>query len=387
MEEGLMKRKGIVPVLFTTIIIIVMATLLLPGCSSQTAPPPKTQVPTSQASASKAPAAQTSSAAPSGQKILKWAYNMPKTGAIVVGWEWFAAEFEKRTNGKYKIDFYPAASLMKETEQLEGIVNGVTQISNCGINSYQQQFAISTVVSLPSTHFPDTKEGHAAAYSAAKELLEKFPAMKDEFKNYKLLSWNTLPANIIISKNKKIVAPADLKGLKSASQGNDKEMIIKAGGVAVSMPPPEVYQSLDKGVVDAATVSWIHLTSNHFEEIAQYYLDYSFGNDCQTSIMGWDTWNSMSPDVQQIVTELIPQMEARSDDNYMVKMKEGRKLAEDKKWTITTPNADQLKQWSSLADTVDTMWLEKVKAKGVADGPAILNLLKQRSADAWSKNK
>jgi len=369
-----MKLKSNLSILVAIVVLVAILSVVA-GCASQPAP---------QAPATTTPQAPAATQAP---KILKWAYNMPKAGAIVRGWEWFASELEKQTGGKYKIDFYPSASLIKESEQLEAIVNGVTEISNCGINSHQQQFTVSTVVSLPSTHFPDTKEGHAAALDAVKQMQAKFPVMMNEFKNYKLMTWNTLPANMIVSKNTKIVVPDDLKGVKLASQGNDKDLVQAAGGVAVSMPPAEVYQSMDKGVIEAATVSWIHLTSNHYEEIAQYYLDITLGNDCQTSIMSPKAWDSLPADVQKIITNLIPETMARSDAAYMTQMIAGRKLATDKNRTITKPAEDQIKLWENLAQSIDTNWLNKVKAKNISEGSEILSFLKQRSAEAWSKNK
>jgi TRAP-type C4-dicarboxylate transport system substrate-binding protein len=370
-----MKTKSSLSILVAIMVLVaVLSTILMAGCATQ---------PTPQTPATSTPQAP---AAPQAPKILKWAYNMPKAGAIVRGWEWFASELEKQTNGRYKIDFYPSASLIKESEQLEAIVNGVTEFSNCGINSHQQQFTVSTVVSLPSVHFPDTKEGHATALDGVKQMLAKYQVMANEFKNYKLLTWNTLPANMIVSKNTKIVVPDDLKGVKLASQGNDKDMVQAAGGVAVSMPPAEVYQSMDKGVVEAATVSWIHLTSNHYEEIAQYYLDITLGNDCQTSIMSLNAWNALPADVQKIITDLIPETMARSDAAYMTQMVAGRKLATDKNRTITKPTDEQRKLWENLAQSIDSNWLSKVKAKNISEGPEILNYLKQRSAEAWAKN-
>jgi TRAP-type C4-dicarboxylate transport system substrate-binding protein len=373
-----MKTHGIL-ISIVTILVIIAVALPIIGCA-----PSAPVTPTPQKPQTTTPSTPATTQAP---RILKFSYDMPKTGAIVRGWEWFAAELEKRTNGSYKIDFYPAQSLIKQSQILEAIVGGATDISSLGPNAQSQAMPVCTVVSLPSTHFPDTKEGHAAASDAVKELLAKFPAMSNELKNFKLNSWNTLPANIIMSKNTKIVVPDDMKGVKSASQGNDRELIRLAGGVPVSMPPAEVYQALDKSVVEAATVSWIHLTSNHYEEIAQYYLDIALGNDVQLSIMALSSWNSLSPDVQKIITDLLPEMQARSDEAYIIQMAQGRKLAVDKNRTITPLTPEQKKLWEAVAQPLDQAWIDNVKSKGITDGPAILSLLQQRSAEAWAKNK
>ncbi len=372
-----MKSKGNL-LIAIVVLLTVLSTIIFTSCSpAPTTPAPKT------------PAAQTPATPPTGQapRIIKFSYDMAKTGAIVRGWEWFGSEFEKQTNGRYKIDFYPAQSLVKQTQILEAIVGGATDISSLGPNSQSQAMPVSVVVSLPSTHFPDTKEGHAIASDAVKQLLAKYPAMSNELKNFKLNGWNTLPANFVMTKNKLVVVPDDLKGLKMAAQGNDKELVSLAGGVAVSMPPNQVYEALDKGVVEGGTVSWIHLASNHFEEIAQYYLDIALGNDVQLTIMAWNTWNSLPPADQKILDGLLPEMQARSDAAYMVQKEDGRKLAASKNRTITVPTDEQKKLWEAVAKPLDDAWLANVKSKGITDGPAILSYLQQRSAEAWAKNK
>jgi TRAP-type C4-dicarboxylate transport system substrate-binding protein len=373
-----MKARGIRISFITMLVIFAFASSII-GCAPSAPASPTPQKPQTTTPATPAPT--------QAAKILKFSYDMPKSGAIVRGWEWFASEFEKQTNGRYKIDFYPAQSLIKQTQILEAIVGGATDISSLGPNSQSQAMPVSIVVSLPSTHFPDTKEGHIAASDAVKELLSKFPVISNELKNFKLNSWNTLPANIIMSKNTKIVVPDDMKGVKCASQGNDRELVKLAGGVPVSMPPAQVYEALDKSVVEAGTVSWIHLTSNHYEEIAQYYLDIALGNDVQLSIMAWSTWNSLPPEDQKIFSSLLPEMQARSDEAYIVQMAQGRQLAIDKKRTITSLTPDQKKLWEAVAQPLDQAWLDTVKSKGISDGPAILSLLQQRSAEAWAKNK
>ncbi len=46
-------------------------------------------------------------------KILRWAYTMPSKRALSFGWEWLGPEFEKRTNGRYRIEYYPSETLFK----------------------------------------------------------------------------------------------------------------------------------------------------------------------------------------------------------------------------------------------------------------------------------
>lgn len=312
---------------------------------------------------------------------------MPKAGAIVRGWEWFAEQLEKQTNGRYKVDFYPAQSLLKADAALQGVVSGVADIANAGVSSQQQAFPVTTVLSLPSVHFPDTTAGHVAALDARQQLLAKYPAMSNEFNKFKLFIWHTLPANLVVTKKIKVTVPDDLRGLKMASLGMDKDMVIAAGAAAVSLIPSASYESLEKGVVDGGTYSWIHNPSNHFEEICNYFMDYTFGHEVQLVLINWDKWNSFPAEVQKIITELAPETMARSDAAYMADILNGKKLAMDKNRVITVLTPEQMKLWDNIAQPLENNWLNDMKAKGIADAPEMLNFMKQRSAEAWAKSK
>ncbi len=196
---------------------------------------------------------------------------MPPTGTITSGWKLFASELEKQTNGRYKIDFYPAESLIKSAEQLNALGAGIADMGNCQLTSFQQSFPINTVVSLPSVAFPDTPAGHLAAQTAALQLFDKFPVIAAEFRQFKVIFRHPLPAYIMISKKSKVTVPNDVKGLKVACEGMNKDIVTMAGGAPVNMMPPAVYQSMDKGVVDAAMVGWFHVISEHFEEVGRLF--------------------------------------------------------------------------------------------------------------------
>ncbi len=375
------------------IAILLVIAFVLSACSQQAPAPtqnPTTALPQSSAAkpTSSSPASSAPSpSAPAGVKTLKFAYDMTPVSAITAGWTWFAPEFEKRTNGRYKIDFYPNQTLIKQSEQLNGLAAGIADFSTCQLVSQQQAFPVNAVVSLPSTAFPDTMAGHQAARDAARALYDKFPAIAGELKQFKVVFRHPLPANIIITKKTKVVLPSDMKGLKIASLGMDKDIVSMAGGAPVNMVPPDIYQALDKGVVDGAMVGWFHMVSQHFEEITNYFNDYSFAQLPQYVLMNTNSWNSLSPDVQKVINDLAPEVETRSSESYMSQIEKGKGLVKAKSATVTTPTPDQRKVWSDLIKPLDGIWLDQMKAKGVTDAPAMLDFMHQKAADAWSKNQ
>ena len=380
------------------VFVTLIVALTFISCSGQaaapaTSAPVKTSNPAPATSAAPAPAtsAAPASSAPASQtagnaKILKFSYDMPKTGGTAQGWNWFADQVTAKTNGRYKVDVYPSGVLFKASDSLNAIQNGIADFTNVAISGNAKALPINSVFYLPSVHFPNTPAGLSASRATARALLAKYPVMLDEFKSVKLFSWNVGISSIVFAKKTKLSVPNDLKGLKIAATGADQDLVKLAGGTPVMINPPDMYAGLDKGVVDAAVTGWVQIKSQHFEEVSSYFLDFGFGQNVQSVCMNLDTWNSLPPDIQKILNDLVPQMEETSANAMLSDDAAGRDMVKtNKDKTIVVPDADQRKAWNDLFVPMEQGWLDNMKAKGVTDAPAILSSLKQSSADAWSK--
>jgi TRAP-type C4-dicarboxylate transport system substrate-binding protein len=321
-------------------------------------------------------------------KILKFAYDMPKTGGTAQGWNWFAEQVPIKTNGRYKVDVYPAGALFKSADAMNSIQAGIADFSNVAISANTKALPVNSLFYLPSVHFPNTKEGLAASRATGRELLTKYSVMSNEFKSFKLFSWNVGISSIVFTKRTKLSVPDDLKGLKIAAGGADQELVKLTGGTPVMIAPPDMYAGLDKGVVDGGVTGWVQIQSQRFDEVVNYFLDYGFGQNVQTVPMNLTTWNSLPPDIQQILTDLVPGMENVSANAMLGDDDKGRNLVNSNpSKTVVVPNAEQKQLWDALFAPMEAVWLENMKAKGVSEAPAILSYLKQKSSEAWAKSK
>lgn len=313
---------------------------------------------------------------------------MPKTAGTAQGFSWFADQVPLRTDGKYKVDVYPGGSLFKSAESLNSVQAGVADLANASISSNAKAVPISSVVFLSSVHFPATKEGMIAATTAHRELMAKYSVMSDEWKNFKQLGWCVGASFIPATKRTKVVVPDDLKGLKIACGAVDQDMLKMMGAVPVMVNVPEMYQSIDKGVVDGAIIGWEQLHAERILELTNYFLNYGFGNIVQTVNWNLNSWNSLPPDIQKTFTDLMRETELKQMDLVL----EQSKIAADEikaagGKVISVPTPDQMKLWDKYFASQEAAWLDTMKAKGVTDAPAILSYLKQKSAEAWAQNK
>ncbi len=290
--------------------IILVSALILGGCTAAPAPAP-------------APKTPTPAPAPAGPITIKFAFDMPKTGAIVPGWEWFASELQKQSNGKAKVDFYGAAALFTQKDTLDSLKAGVADIANISLSSNSQFLPLNLLFALAGMEFPDlTREGFITKYKAYNELAQKYPALSKELADYKLLFWCSNPGYRLITKNK-IVLPDDLKGVKIGSSASQGQVTKLAGGVWVQAVPNDDYEGISKGLFDGAFVSWAQVSVYKFEEVANFFLDNGFTQETQNVCMNLKTWNSLPPDIQKLIGDLTLETIGRCADGQITAGTEG----------------------------------------------------------------
>lgn len=97
---------------------------------------------------------------------------------------------------------------------------------------------------------------------------------------------------------------ADLRGVKVRTPpGITSDFFRALGASPVVLPPPEIYSSLDRGVIDAA--EWVNPTGNFasgFQEVTKYVIWPSPHQEFATIYVAVnkDSWNALSPELKAI---------------------------------------------------------------------------------------
>jgi len=157
-------------------------------------------------------------------------------------------QVEEATKGRVKIEVYPSQTLIKGIDMWKGIRSGIADIGWCVQGYWPEQTPLSDVMSLPFLPISSAEKGSEALW----KLYEKFPSVQKEFNEIQPLVLYTSSPNLLVSK-KQVRTLEDFKGLKLRVLGGPPTEMAKAlGAVPTLIPMPDVYQSLDKGVVDGA---------------------------------------------------------------------------------------------------------------------------------------
>ena len=161
----------------------------------------------------------------------------------------FAADVDKATGGKLKIQVHPNASLFKAPEIKRAVQGGQAQIGEILISGYSNEDPIFGVDSVP---FLATSYGDAAKlWKASRKALEERFARQGMMILYSV-PW---PPQGIYS-TKPINSAADLKGLKMRTYNPYTSRIAElAGAQPVTIQAAELAQAFATGAVNANITS------------------------------------------------------------------------------------------------------------------------------------
>jgi TRAP-type C4-dicarboxylate transport system substrate-binding protein len=134
-------------------------------------------------------------------------------------------------------------------------------------------------------------------------LMNDYSAVCEESHNQKVLGIFTATSLDLLSK-KPVRTMEDWKGLLVQSIAPACAATIEAlGGSPVSIPWPDAYTSLDKGVVDAGMYATNQMVIYKMYEVADYVVPVYMVPTAMIATINLDVWNSLPKDIQDLLLE------------------------------------------------------------------------------------
>ncbi|GAA5235543.1 TRAP transporter substrate-binding protein [Verticiella sediminum] len=146
------------------------------------------------------------------------------------------------------------------------------------------------------------------AVDAYREVLDQ--RLQKRF-NAKVLTLWPFGPQVIFCKSP-LAGVADLKGRKvRVFTASMSALVSQLGGVGVTMPTPEVYPALERGVVECAiSAAWAG-NLNKWPEITDRLLPLGLSSSVQGHFINLNTWNKFSPEEQAKLTAQFDLLEER----------------------------------------------------------------------------
>jgi tripartite ATP-independent transporter DctP family solute receptor len=203
----------------------------------------------------------------SAQTVLRMSISIPQNSHYGNAVDSFAAEIEKRTGGRYKIQNFYASALGAERESVEGVQLGtidLTMTSTGPIPNFVPEVAILDIPFL----FRDKPHAQAVLDGPiGQEMLTKFDS-----KGFKALAWGENGFRHMTNSKHPVNSPADLKGLKLRTMENPIHIQAYKGFGLIPTPMAisEVFTALQQGTVDGQENPISSIQGQKFDQVQKY---------------------------------------------------------------------------------------------------------------------
>lgn len=273
-----------------------------------------------------------------------------------------AKEIEKATSGRVKVAVYTSGALGKAQNHFDMASSGIVDIA-LSVQAYTAgRFPLSSVVELPFLA-NSAESGSRILWG----LYEKFSEFRAEYKGVKVLGLHCYGANQLLMGKKKVRELSDLKGMKIRGTGEVQgEMIKLMGAVPVSMPAPQIYESLDKGVIDGTFFAYGAQRGFKFYEVIKHATTANLFVGPMFLVMNLRAWNSLPEDIKKTIDGLTGLNAAlMAGKGYDNEDKLG--IQDILKGGVEIYNLpkQELERWRKLFGPLREKWITKMEAKGL----------------------
>ncbi|MEO7336400.1 MAG: TRAP transporter substrate-binding protein [Caldimonas sp.] len=265
----------------------------------------------------------TLSASASAQTLLRFSHTDQPGGARHKAAELFGQKLEQYTQGRYKVQVFPAGQLANDPKAIEQLQLGGVDFTVSGTGSYATHVPTLNLTVLP--YLVESYEQGWKLYDESKWLKAQFD--KAPAKGFRFLATWEAGFRDMTTKEP-LASPADAKGRKLRSFPNEmmRWTLEAIGFNVVILPLPEVYLAIQQGAVSGQENPIDTIFSNKFYEVApNITLTHHVYSPIPLTVSE-KTWQKFSPADQAAVTKAAAEAAAWSRNE--IKSNDDRQLSE-----------------------------------------------------------
>lgn len=361
------------------LVTLIIITLLLSGCSSTTpaleGPSSESEAPSSESEASSSES-QAPSSASQAPVELSLSHGFPPGSGVGKTLQAWADSIGEETNGRVTITVYPAGSLLKAAEIYDGVAKGVADLAYGHPTDDMGRFGPYTAFALPCLDVPEVWPDVKIKTAVALEIRDKFPEIQAKHPDVEILFDAWFSPYIFQSPKKAVRVPNDIVGMKVAASGLFISLAETLGAVPVSVPAPDRYMSLERGLIDGSWDIWGGIFAMKHYEVSKYFSQgIDFGSGSSMVIMNKQKLNSLPADIQEIFRKQRDYALDFPTEAYLPEIPLGMAEAEKRKATFITPTPEEEAAWDKVLVGYYDVWVKDMEERGWPQSRDFLNEL------------
>ncbi|MCL1896103.1 MAG: TRAP transporter substrate-binding protein [Clostridiales bacterium] len=289
-----MKRK----LLLVLSVILVLS--LCVGCGQPAAetaePAPEPAAPAQEPAGEPEPAAEP--APDLGSFSFTLSSHDPATSEIMLYKQRWADAIKEATGGNVEITIYGTGTIAAAGDVVDVVKAGGADLGWVMTGFFPGQYQLTEVLGLPMQGFGDNR----ASTETLWDLYEEYPAVSDEWSDFKLLMVYANPGNTFGTSTRPVAKVSDLAGLNMRCPAGPITSVMSAwGGNPIGMPPGDIYQSLERNNIDGWVWETAGAVSFSVPEVTNYYTKMEMYNMVFALVMNKQAWDSLPAEYQEII--------------------------------------------------------------------------------------
>lgn len=208
-------------------------------------------------------------------EVVKVAHAFPQPAYPSQIDEFFAGLVQEATGGETKFEFFWGGSLGGGNEILHLIRDGAIQMGATVPGYYGSAMPVTGLINS----LPFLSNDGSIARDVQDALSRSDPHFISEYRTmgvFPILQHALTPSHLMCTKPVRKIE--DLSGLKIRTYGHYLPMAVNAlGSTPVNMALTDVYEGLQRGVVDCVTINYAAAKAFKFHEVAKYWSTLNLG--------------------------------------------------------------------------------------------------------------
>ncbi|HVM78342.1 MAG TPA: TRAP transporter substrate-binding protein [Stellaceae bacterium] len=300
---------------------------------------------------------------------LKLAHWLPPAHPLHPAFQAWAADIEKASGGTIKSTLFPAEQLGKAFDHYDMARDGIADFAYVNPGYQPGRFPVIAGGELP--FLASNGKSGSAAFDA---WYRKYAAaeMKDVHFCFAFISDPGA-----IHSHKKILVPADLKGLKvRPADATIAAFVTLLGGTNVQASAPEARDVLARRVADAITFPWGSVVLFGIDKAVNFHQDVPLYVSTFVWVMNQKTYDGLSAAQKKVIDDhcttewaekvAAPWADFEAAGRGKIRAEEGHEV-----YSLTP---EQLAEWRKAAEPLQAKWAEGARKAGVDPDAAMAEL-------------
>ncbi|RAH98854.1 C4-dicarboxylate ABC transporter [Acuticoccus sediminis] len=292
---------------------------------------------------------------------LSFAHWLPPTHPIqTTGFEPWAKSIEEASEGRIKINLFPAQQLGAAPDHYDLARDGIADMAWINPGYQPGRFPLIAVGELPFL-VSDAKGGSRALH----EWYSQYAA--EEMPDVTFCFAQVHDPGTFHSKTP-VHVPADVAGKNvRPAHATMARFVSLIGGASVQVPAPEAREAIAKGAADMITFPWESIYIFGIDKEVSHHLDTPLYVTTFALVMNKDMLDGLSEENRKVLMDHCTSEWAEKVVDGWIDVEAGgrTKMAESPDHTLYKPTADDLAKWREAAAPLTEEWMAAVSERGI----------------------